>query len=88
MGGGWELSHIQADLGDDDLGGTRPDAGDLAEAVEHRETGASFRRCLCLWELSDQLVDACGQLVDLGRESVDLLKEHLRGPRKTEPSDM
>jgi hypothetical protein len=36
MAGGGELGHVEADLGDDDLGGAPTDAGDLIETLDDR----------------------------------------------------
>ena len=47
MCGGGELAHVQADLGDDHLGGLAADAGDLVQATDRRQrpAGRCPRRC-------------------------------------------
>lgn len=42
MGGGGEPGHVQADLGDDDVGGDRVDAGDLAEPGDRVGVGGDL----------------------------------------------
>jgi hypothetical protein len=84
--GGGELGHVQADLGDDDLGGEQTDTGDLVEAVQDRQAtrvvggvgvaGARRRGRRGAGQFGDQQLGAGGELVDLGGEGVDLVEQH------------
>ena len=80
-----ELGHVEPDLGDDDLGGAWPDAGDLVEALDHPERRRSrARRGVAVWKRclrgphgGDALVDAGRQWLDFEREGIDGVEQHL-----------
>src|SRR5262249_39150174 len=84
VGGGGEAGHVEADLGDDDVGGVPGDAGDLGEPVDGgqgrgvraaaglRAGGAVGVDALSGGDRADQLIEAGGELVDLAAEAVDL----------------
>jgi len=86
--GGREPGHIQADLGEDDLGAVTADAGDLIEAGDgigpgRIRAGASARAggavgvdALRGGNRCDQLPDPGGELGDLPVERVDLVQQH------------
>jgi hypothetical protein len=58
MASGGESAHVQADLGDDHLGGGRADTGDLIESVDRGR------------EREDLLVDLAVQGGDVGADPV------------------
>jgi hypothetical protein len=89
-GRGSELGHLEADLGDDHLGGVGADAGDLVEAGDGRERRRSLPArspacggdvidggCLRRGDPGDQLVDPEGERLDLRAQGVDLIEQHL-----------
>ena len=90
MAGGWEDAHVQADLGDDHLGGLAADAGDLIQAVDGgqhlgavappggRAGGAAGVDALGGGDRGDQLLDPGGELADLGGQGVDLVQQQAR----------
>ena len=88
MAGGGEDADVQADLGDDCLGGLAADAGDLIEAVG----GGQYRGAVAQpggragaavgvdalggGDRGDQLLDPGGELGGLGGQGVDLVQQH------------
>ncbi len=88
MAGGGEDTHVQADFGDDRLGGLAADAGDLIEAVDdgqHRGAvappgggagGAVGAGALGGGDPGDQFLDPGGELADLAGQGVDLVQQH------------
>jgi hypothetical protein len=79
---------VQADLGDDHLGGVTADAGDLVQAVDdgqHRcvlappgggAGGTAGVDALGGGDRGDQLLDPGGERADLGGQGVDLVQQH------------
>ena len=87
MAGGGEDAHVQADLGDDRLGGLAADAGGLIEAVAAGSTGAPWPSpaagpvppsvdALGGGDRGDQLLDPGGELGGLAGQGVDLVQQH------------
>ena len=76
MGGGGEPGHVDADLGDDHLGGPFTDPRDRAQQPQ------------LLGERGEDLLDPVIQPVDHAREVVDLVRVHpgQQGVMVTEPS--
>jgi hypothetical protein len=87
---GGETCHVEPDLGDDDLGGSFGDAGDLVESLHGAEgpcagvvvdgyvaggRGVTVRGRRGFWELCDELLDAGGEPVDLVGAGVDLVQQ-------------
>jgi hypothetical protein len=85
---GGEDAHVQADLGDDGLGGVTADPGDLVQPVHGRQYGSALAGpgsragaavgvdALGGWHGGDQLLDPAGELADLKLKRVDLVQQH------------
>jgi hypothetical protein len=90
VGGGWEPRHIQANLGDDHLGGVPADPGDLVQPRDGRPHGrfwvvAGVRAGGAIGvhaqgggDRCDQLFDPDGERIDLGSQAVDLAEQDVR----------
>ena len=76
--GAQELGHVEADLGEDDLGSTWADAGDLVQPLHSAEASQITVAVVAVrfGNLLDELFDTGSQPIDLLTEHVDLIEEH------------
>ena len=87
MPGGGEDAHVQADLGDDRLGGLAADAGDLIQAVDRGQHGGALAvpggraggavgiHALGGGDHGDQFLDPGGEPADLAGQGIDLVQQ-------------